>query len=122
MTQIQFNQQYDSNFNAMMNFAQKLTKDMNEAQELVQIASVKAYRGFHTFKAGTSFKSWVFTIIKNSFITGYNKKRRKNTVKTSVEDMQFAVDKKFAINNAGESNMRLKEIEKCIELLSYKSK
>lgn len=122
MTQIQFNDHYDSNFPALMNFAKKLTKDHVEAEELVQETAIKAFRGLHTFNLGTSFKSWSFTILKNTFITKYNKSKKRGIVNAPIEDFTYALENKSAVRNDAVSQLRVKEIEACIEELSYKSK
>jgi len=115
-----FRQQYENNKQAMYNFAKKLTRDVNEAEELVQIVTIRAYRGWHTFKEGTSFKSWIFTIIKNSFITKYNKRKRRNIVSLPAEDMQYAADRKYKGENEAISNLKVEAIQNCIDDLSYK--
>jgi RNA polymerase sigma factor (sigma-70 family) len=122
MTDLQFKHNYLTHSKALTNFAQKLTKDEFESQELVQIASIKAYKGRHTFKKGSNFKSWIFTILKNAFITAYHKRRRRNVVAAPFEDVQHASIKKFKVTNIGVSNLRLEEIKKCIAQLSPKSR
>ncbi len=52
----------------MYSYAQTLTKDETEAQDLLQDTLLRAYRGFGSFKRELSFKSWVFKIMKNAQI------------------------------------------------------
>lgn len=122
MTKVQFKHYYNNNKSALEHFARKLTKNRTEAEDLVQETSIKAFRGMHTFKPGNSFKSWAFTILKNSFITMYNKKKKRNIINTSVEDMSYAVDNSKSVRNNAISKMRIKEIKGCIQKLSVKSR
>lgn len=56
-------------FFSLYNFARWLTRSPDEAEDLVQETYVKALRGFASFQQGTSFKSWIFRILKNTFLT-----------------------------------------------------
>jgi len=122
MTSAQFNDFYNSNIIALENFAKKLTRNKVEAEDLVQETAIKAYRGMHTFKEGTSFKSWSFTILKNTFITKYNKKKKRNVVNAPIEDFSYALSSKHAVRNDAVSKLKVKEIKGCIKQLSTKSK
>lgn len=122
MTPVQFITYYNSNLQALHNFARKLTRNQNDAEDLVQETALKAFRSQHTFKEGTSFKSWSFTILKNTFITKYNKKKRRGVVSTPVEDMAFALESNQSIPNEAISKLRVKEIKSCISELSVKSR
>lgn len=56
-------------FDQLYNFAQWLTQDRSEAEDLVQEAFVKALRGFSGFQPGTNFRAWIFRILRNTFLT-----------------------------------------------------
>jgi RNA polymerase sigma-70 factor (ECF subfamily) len=56
-------------FAGLYNFAHWLTRDRAEAEDLVQETFAKALRGFGSFEPRTSFKSWIFRILKNTFLT-----------------------------------------------------
>ncbi len=122
MTHMQFINFYNSNIKALENFAKKLTRNQTEAEDLVQETAIKAFRGMHTFKEGTSFKSWSFTILKNTFITKYNKRRKRNVVNAPIEDFTHALSSKHAVKNDAISQLKIKEIKGCIRQLSPKSK
>ena len=122
MTKVQFNLYYKNNVIALRNFARKLANSSADAEDLFQEATLKAFRGMHTFKQGNSFKSWAFTILKNTFVTKYHKRKKRNMVSTAVEDLAFAIDVQHSIRNNALSNIRLQEIYDCIEDLSGKSK
>jgi RNA polymerase sigma-70 factor (ECF subfamily) len=122
MSNKQFIAYYQENFSAMENFAKKLTKNSNDAKDLVQEATFRAYRGMHTFRTGTNFKSWVFTILKNTFITKYNRRKKRGVVNASIEDFTFALKNNYSVRNDAISKLRVNEIKGCIKQLSTKSK
>ncbi len=57
----------------MRAFARSLVHDDAAADDLTQDALVKAWRSRESFRAGTNFRAWVFTITRNQF---YSDKRR----------------------------------------------
>jgi RNA polymerase sigma-70 factor (ECF subfamily) len=58
---------------AMYGVACRLTRNPNEAEDLVQDALVKAMRARHQFLAGTNLKAWIFRILTNTFINKYRR-------------------------------------------------
>lgn len=48
--------------------AYRLAGSRDDAMDLVQEATVHAYRGFHTFKPGTNFKAWFLRILTNRYL------------------------------------------------------
>ena len=60
---------------ALYGAALRLTRDPNEAQDLVQDALVRAYRFQHHFEAGTNLKAWLLRILTNTFINHYRRQR-----------------------------------------------
>jgi len=56
-------------FAALYNFAQWLTRDRAEAEDLVQETYAKALKGFASFEPGTNFRAWMYRILRNCFLT-----------------------------------------------------
>ncbi len=56
-------------FGQLYNFAHWLTRDRDEAEDLVQETYAKALRGFSSFQQGTNFRAWIFRILRNTFLT-----------------------------------------------------
>jgi RNA polymerase sigma-70 factor (ECF subfamily) len=44
------------------------TTSLTEAEDLVQDAVLKAWRAFARFRAGTNFKAWLLSIMRNAFL------------------------------------------------------
>jgi RNA polymerase sigma factor (sigma-70 family) len=59
-------------------FCYRLTKDNEEANDLLQEVAIKAYLGYKNFGEQSSFISWTFKITQNTFYTSY-RKNLKNT-------------------------------------------
>jgi len=47
------------------NFAYRLTGNDADASDLTQEAFIRVYRSWQTFRAGTSFLSWIYRIVTN---------------------------------------------------------
>lgn len=69
----------------MHRFALRLTKNPAEAEDVVQDAMVRAYRFWDRFEQGTNLRAWLLTIVRNTFITRYNKQKRQRVLHTEVE-------------------------------------
>jgi RNA polymerase sigma-70 factor (ECF subfamily) len=55
-------------FDRLYNFAHWLTRNREEAEDLVQETYAKALKGFSSFEPGTNFKTWIFRILRNTFL------------------------------------------------------
>jgi RNA polymerase sigma-70 factor, ECF subfamily len=67
-------------FDQLYNFAQWLTQNRDEAEDLVQETYVKALRGFSSFQSGTNFRAWIYRILRNTFLTSRTGLRATATV------------------------------------------
>jgi RNA polymerase sigma-70 factor, ECF subfamily len=56
-------------FDRLYNFAHWLTRNREEAEDLVQETYAKALKGFSSFRLGTNFRAWMFRILRNTFLT-----------------------------------------------------
>ncbi len=75
---------------SMYNLAYRLTQNRDDAFDLVQDATLRAFRFFHQFKRGTNFKGWILTIVRNHFINQYRKKKREPG-KVNYDDVESFV-------------------------------
>lgn len=60
---------------ALYNTAYRMTRNAEDAEDLVQETYLKAYRYYDKFEEGTNFKAWLFKIMKNTFINNYRRKQ-----------------------------------------------
>ena len=55
--------------------ALRMTRSVEDAEDLIQETYLKAYKYYARFSEGTNFKAWLFKIMKNTFINSYRKKK-----------------------------------------------
>jgi RNA polymerase sigma-70 factor (ECF subfamily) len=55
--------------------ALRMTRSVEDAEDLIQETYLKAYKYYERFSEGTNFKAWLFKIMKNTFINSYRKKK-----------------------------------------------
>jgi RNA polymerase sigma-70 factor (ECF subfamily) len=56
--------------------ALRMTRNPQDAEDLVQETYLRAYRGFAGFREGTNLRAWMYRILTNTFINAYRKKQR----------------------------------------------
>ena len=61
---------------SLYNTAYRMTRNAEDAEDLIQETYFKAYRYYDKFEEGTNFKAWLFKIMKNTFINSYRKKQQ----------------------------------------------
>lgn len=68
--------------------AMRLTRNPQDAEDLVQETYAKAYAAFHQYKPDTNLKAWLYRILNNTFISNYRKAQRrpKEADAAEVED------------------------------------
>jgi RNA polymerase sigma-70 factor (ECF subfamily) len=77
--------------------ALRMTRNPSDAEDLLQEATLRAYRGFATFEEGTNLKAWLYRILTNSFINTYRKKQREPKTVEGPDD----VDEWFLFDRLG---------------------
>ena len=95
----------------------KLARNREEAKDLVQETVCKAYKSRERFKKGTNFKSWLTTILRNTFINYYRRKKTRNQVEAPIEELLDTMNKKSKIRNP-ESRILMKELKQLVKGLS----
>ena len=72
--------------------AMRMTRNPQDAEDLVQEAYTKAYSSFHQYRPGTNLKAWLYRILTNTYINLYRKRQRQplEADTDTVEDWQMA--------------------------------
>lgn len=102
----------------LRNFALSLTKDLDDAKDLVQETVLKAYKYREKFRQDTNIRAWLFTILRNTFINDYRRKSRRKTFLDSTEDTYFLDLPSHKTENDGERNFIRRDLENSIGSLS----
>ena len=69
--------------------AMRLTRNPQDAEDLIQETYLKAYNNFGSFKQGTNLKAWLYRIMTNTYINSYRKAKRRPTESSADELSDF---------------------------------
>ncbi|MDH3710985.1 MAG: RNA polymerase sigma factor [Cyclobacteriaceae bacterium] len=99
--------------------ALQLTRDYEDTNDLLQETLLKAFRNRHRFNEGTNLKAWVYTIMKNTFLSNYQKKIRRKTYVDTTDNQYFinTVAAGFSRESA-DTSVNMEEIQSAINNLS----
>lgn len=114
MTQLEFNHKVTKETQPLKGFALKLTKNFEDANDLVQDTMLKAFLNCDKFQDGTNLKGWLYTIMKNIFINKYRRSRKSNIVNDETENQYYLNSASSGIKNGGETYVVMMEIKKAI--------
>ncbi|MEY4609999.1 MAG: hypothetical protein RL246_318 [Bacteroidota bacterium] len=116
MTALEFSYQVGNFSKFLRPFALRLTRDSDDANDLVQDTLVKAYTNREKYADGTNLKAWLFTIMKNTFITQYQRMVRRNTFIDTTENLHFINSNESLQDNGAIASFMREDIEKALEL------
>jgi RNA polymerase sigma-70 factor (ECF subfamily) len=75
MSHLEFSQNF-TQFQALLYaFACRLTKDENDAHDLLQETAYKAFKYRGMYEPKTNLRAWLMTIMRNTFINNYRQKK-----------------------------------------------
>jgi RNA polymerase sigma-70 factor, ECF subfamily len=70
-----FDEEALPHLDALYRVALRLTGDGSQAEDLVQDTMLKAYRSWRQYRPGTNAKGWLLTILRNTFINDYRRRK-----------------------------------------------
>ncbi|MDI1354094.1 MAG: RNA polymerase sigma factor [bacterium] len=117
MTAIEFNTRILNEKPPLKSFALSLTRNTNDALDLLQDTYLKALNYRSKFQDNTNLRAWLFTIMKNTFINNYRKNAKTKLLISKGDEV--ALNRAFKQNSYDHSESRLnaKEIIQHIEKL-----
>ena len=98
-------------------FARSLTANDEEAKDLVQDTNFKAITNRDKFQPDTNMKAWTYTIMKNTFINNYRKKKKANTIVDTTEVLYYLNTTKATRYESPDSSLAAEEIHRNIKSL-----
>jgi len=92
LTDVSFSSLFQEYHRYLFSFALKLSKRKEDAEDLLQETMMRAFKNKSKFEVGTNFKAWAATIMRNTFINGYRKKKRRNFYKEPIDKHAYSLD------------------------------
>jgi len=96
----------------LRSYARSLSRDHTDADDLVQETVLKAWSHREQFQIGTNLRSWLMTILRNSFYSQCRRKRRE------VEDIDGEYAGALTVLPSQEWSLSLRELDRSIRYLS----
>ncbi len=116
MSTLEFQQHLVSLRQQLYYFALSLTKDRDDAQDLLQESILRALTYRDKFQDNTNFKAWLYTIMKNTFINDHRRGKRTAALMDRVEQERTVVSK-VQMPNSPENLVRMGEIQTSLSKL-----
>lgn len=88
--------------------ALRMTRNPQDAEDLLQETYLKAFKAFGSFKEGTNLKAWLYRIMTNTYINTYRKKQRQpaQTPTEEITDYQL-----YTTSSHDSTGLRSAEVE-----------
>jgi RNA polymerase sigma-70 factor (ECF subfamily) len=102
--------QIEQNIPRLRRYARSLMKNSWEADDLVQVALVRALTKVHLWREGTDLRAWLFTIMHNEYVNSVRKSVRQG-VTANLDDVTVAT------MDTQSSRMRLRDLERALDKL-----
>jgi RNA polymerase sigma factor (sigma-70 family) len=95
--------------------AMNLTRDADDAKDLVQETLLKALVNRDKFRVGTNLKAWLYTIMRNTFINNYNKITKRHQSIDATEYFQyFNTDENYITQNGATTSFVMNDLHAAI--------
>lgn len=85
---------------SLYNTAYRMSRNAEDAEDLVQETFLKGYRSYAQFTPGTNLKAWLFKILKNTFINEY-RRRQAAPRKSDFAEIEDAFESQISADAAG---------------------
>lgn len=96
----------------MLPTALMLTRDQNEARDLLQQTALKALVSEGSYAPGTNLRGWLYTIMKNE-----HRDRRRNAFRRTTEDIEMVPDAVLAQDGDQEGAVFIREADQVLKRL-----
>lgn len=103
MTTFEFESSINNAKPVLHPLALQLTRDVEDAKDLLQVTFMKAWANQHRFNPGTNIRAWLYTIMKNTFLSDYHRKKRRQTY-VDLTDNQYFINSTSMERNGTEAD------------------
>ncbi len=114
MSTMEFNTQLEQSSESLYSFAYNLTRNIDDAKDLLQETTYRALLHRDKFKMNTNLKAWLYTIMKNIFINNYRRESKRQTVTDQTENLDYLKTVAETTYNSGVSHLAMREMEAAI--------
>ncbi len=97
-------------------FAISLTGNIDQADDLVQDALMRGLSNIERFEPGTNVQAWLFTILRNLFLTDYRRRKRE------VEDPDGTMASRLSIHAEQDGYIDLEDLKVALTELPVKQR
>ncbi len=115
MTALEFTYTLHQASTALRPFAMRLTKDLDDAKDLLQDTLMKAFLNQEKFTEGTNLKAWLYTIMRNTFLTKYQRAMKRNTFIDTTDSMYYLNSSSCMVQSDAYPTFAQEEIQKALE-------
>jgi RNA polymerase sigma-70 factor, ECF subfamily len=100
-----FERQFLPHLDALYRAALSMTRNAQDADDLVQDTFLRAFQFIDKFQVGTNARAWLFRILTNLFINRY-RQRKREPESTSYDEMEdfFLYNRLQDAHNSGKSD------------------
>ncbi len=117
MTTLEFSYSLNKASGSLKPFAMRLTRDADDANDLLQDTILKAFSNKEKFAEGTNLKAWLYTIMRNTFITNYQRAVRRGTFVDTTDNLHYINSGGQVIENGAFGAFALTDIHVAIDKL-----
>lgn len=116
MKKNEFTDQITLNKAKLFGFSMKLTRNQEDANDLMQETIYRAFKNLSSFKPNSNFKAWISMIMRNTFINKYRQDKRRLNLENNL-DKERHIKLRASVQNEGESNRTVEELTGLINSL-----
>ena len=108
--------------NPLRFYALKLTADEEQANDLLQDTNIKALLNKDKIESSISLKSWLYTIMKNTFINQYRRSVKLTEIKTNIKHQSYLSFPTSTLFLSADKTIAIQDIKKEIKLIYKEDK
>ncbi len=113
----EFNSKLLSLEGSLNHFALSLTRNVEDARDLVQETFLKAIQYKDKYTSDNNIRAWLFTILRNTYLNQVTKLSAKNTISDKTADEYILKNTMFENENA-ETSINTRNLQQTISKLS----
>lgn len=117
MTAVEFGFQVTQSYKRLRPFAVKLTRDYEDANDLLQETMVKAFLHRDKFMDGTNIQAWLYTIMRNTFISNYQRTMRRRTFIDTTDSLHYLNSPGYVAQNGAVGRFAMEDIQRAMSTI-----